>query len=204
MFQSSYPGSPMNEQHLLIRVARGDQSAVAEVIDLYGGLVATLANRYCVNPADTEDAIQEIFVELWKHSARFQPAKGAEVTFVAMIARRRLVDLNRRKRERPVVDIEVDSIPTDSPGNFGGDAELVEQVDTAIEVLKLMPENQRNVILMAIYGGLSHTEVAAETDLPLGTVKTWIRQGLRKMRCELEKVNSPKLKKTRTRYQSVR
>ena len=182
----------MNENHLLTRVARGDQSAVVEVIDLYGGLIATLANRYCLNPADTDDAIQEVFVELWKNAARFQPEKGAEVTFVAMIARRRLVDLTRRRRrDRPVVDIEVDSIPTKSWSDFGGDAELVEQVQSAVAALKSLPEKQRKVILMAIYGGLSHSQVARQFDLPLGTVKTWIRQGLRKMRRELEIVNAP-------------
>lgn len=195
----------MNDRHLLTRVAEGDQSAVSEVIDSYGGLIATLANRYCLNPADAEDAIQEIFVELWKNAARFRPARGAEVTFVAMIARRRLVDLNRRKRrDRPVVDIEVDSIPTDSWSDFGGDAELVEQVQSAVEILKSMPEKQRKVILMAIYGGLSHSQVAAAADLPLGTVKTWIRQGLRKMRRQLEKVNAPRVIKKTSRYQSVR
>ncbi len=199
----------MNDKHLLTRVARGDQSAVVEVIDLYGGLVATLANRYCQHQADVDDAIQEIFVELWKYAFRFQPEKGAEVTFVAMIARRRLVDLNRRKRrDRPVVDIEVDSIPTDSFKNFGGDVEHVEQVQSAISVLKLMPDKQRKVILMAIYGGLSHSQVAAETELPLGTVKTWIRQGLRKMRRQLEKLNAPnsikKVVPEPKSYQSVR
>lgn len=181
----------MEHKHLLTRVARGDQAAVSEVIDLYGGLVATLARRYCLNPADTDDAIQEIFVELWKNAARFQPDKGAEVTFVAMIARRRLVDLNRRRRGRPVVDIEVDSIPTDSGNDFGGGAEFVEQIQSVVGLLKSMPEKQRQAILMAIYGGLTHTEVARQMQLPLGTVKTWIRQGLRTMRRHLEKVNAP-------------
>lgn len=195
----------MDDQHLLTRVARGDQAAIADVIDLYGGLIATLANRYCLNPADTEDAIQEIFVELWKNAARFQPEKGAEVTFVAMIARRRLVDLGRRRRrDRPVVDIEVDSIPTNSWSDFGGGAELVEQVQSAVAILKSIPENQRNVILMSIYGGLSHSEVADATGLPLGTVKTWIRQGLRKMRRELEKVNAPNAALRKQYIESVR
>ncbi len=181
----------MNDTHLLPKVACGDHAAVAEVIDRYGGLIATLANRYCLNPADRDDAIQEIFVELWIHAARFQPEKGAEVTFVAMIARRRLVDLYRRRRNRPVVELEVDSIPTDSFYDFGGDAELVEQIETAVQVLRQLPEPQQHVILLAIYGGLSHQKVADRQGLPLGTVKTWIRQGLQKMRRELETINAP-------------
>lgn len=185
-------------RNLLPHVAGGDQAAVGLVIERYGGLIATLANRYCKNPQDAEDAIQEVFVELWKNAWRFRPTKGAEVTFVAMIARRRLVDLNRRRRDRPVVDVDVDSLPTTSFNNFAnlgnvdGNAELAEQVETAAAFLKTLPGKQRKVILRAIYGGLSHSEVAKETGLPLGTVKTWIRQGLRKLRKELDRINAPK------------
>lgn len=181
-----------NGPALLTRVAAGDHAAVAEVIEVYGGLIATLAKRFCVNNADTDDAVQEIFVELWKNASRFQPEKGSEVTFVAMIARRRLVDLYRRRQQRTVVDIEVDNIPLSDEPPFGNHVELDEQMENVVLALKQMPELQRSAILLAVYHGKTHRQVAHQMDLPLGTVKTWIRQGLRSMRRQLETKNTPK------------
>ena len=85
---------------VLQRVAAGEMAAMQECIDEYGGLIWSLARRFCSSPAEAEDAAQEVFIALWENAARFDEAKGAEVTFVAMIARRRLIDSGRKQQRR--------------------------------------------------------------------------------------------------------
>ncbi len=80
---------------LLQRIAQGDESAVPACLAAYGGLVWSLARRYASDPSDAEDAAQEVFIELWRHAGRFDPAVASEATFVATVARRRLLDRAR-------------------------------------------------------------------------------------------------------------
>ena len=94
---------------ILQRVAAGDTEAVAACIDRFGGLVWSLARRFLDRPTEAEDAVQEIFIELWKSASRFDPSIASETTFVAMIARRRLIDRQRklgRRLESEAVSIE--------------------------------------------------------------------------------------------------
>ena len=86
---------------ILARIAAGDSAAVEECMVEYGGLVWSLARRLSPSNADAEDAVQEIFVELWKNASRFDSAKASEKTFIAMIAKRRLIDRLRHKNRRP-------------------------------------------------------------------------------------------------------
>ena len=86
---------------LLHRVAAGEALAVRECLARYGGLVWSLARRYSPSPAEAEDAAQEIFLDLWRSAARFDPRQASETTYVALIARRRLVDRQRHRQRRP-------------------------------------------------------------------------------------------------------
>jgi RNA polymerase sigma-70 factor (ECF subfamily) len=86
---------------ILVRIAQGDRAAVRDCLDRHGGLVWSLARRLCPDPADLEDAVQEIFIDLWSAARRYDPAVAAESTFVAMIARRRLIDRRRRAARGP-------------------------------------------------------------------------------------------------------
>src|SRR5687768_17786487 len=99
---------------LLARVAQGDALAGREVLARYGGLVWSIARRF--EAGDAEDAVQEIFLDLWKSAARFDPAIASEAAFIAMIARRRLIDRKRTRRRRPTTEdiTEVPSIPDDA------------------------------------------------------------------------------------------
>src|ERR1043165_482447 len=93
---------PAPELALLARVAGGDPRAVRDCIARYGGLVWSIARRF--EGADAEDAVQEIFLDLWKSAARFDPQIASEPAFVAMIARRRLIDRRRTRRRRPTTE----------------------------------------------------------------------------------------------------
>jgi RNA polymerase sigma factor (sigma-70 family) len=159
---------------LLPRVASGDATAVRECLARYGGLVWALARRFSASPMDAEDAVQEIFLDLWRSAGRFQAEMGTEVTFIATIARRRLIDRRRRLRRAPPTEILNDAIPNESamPADLGAEAALAAR---ALE--RLRPE-QRQVIVLTTCHGLSHEEVAAYTGMPLGTVKAHSRRGL--------------------------
>ena len=85
---------------VLARVGAGDASAVRDALQRFGGLVWALARRMSANTSDAEDAVQEIFVDVWKSAKKFDPAAGSEATFVAMIARRRLIDRMRARQRR--------------------------------------------------------------------------------------------------------
>jgi RNA polymerase sigma-70 factor, ECF subfamily len=163
---------------LLPRIAAGDRTAIRECIALYGGLVWSLARRAA--PSDAEDAVQEIFLDIWKSAARFDPAVGSEATFVATIARRRLVDRRRQRQRRPETEllVEATSVATSNsvPPELGAEASL------AARALDQLRPEQRQVLILTACHGLSHEEVATSMGMPLGTVKAHARRGLIRVR----------------------
>ena len=165
---------------LLARVAEGDASAVRECIARYGGLVWSIARRFEL--ADAEDAVQEIFLDLWKSAARFDPSVASEATFIAMIARRRLIDRRRTRRRRPATE-QLPEVPTTPAGGLQPDT-TTEARKAARALDQLRPE-QRQVIVLSACHGLSHGEISAQTGMPLGTVKAHARRGLMMIRAAL-------------------
>ena len=149
-------------------------------MDRFGPLVWSLARRFSSNAADAEDAAQDVFIALWRVAGRFNPAIASEQTFVAMVARRRLIDRRRRMGRQPVV-AELPEVADSEP--LGPDeAERSEEAALAGQALAELRPEERRVIQLSIYNGLSHTEIASQLDLPIGTVKTHIRRGLVRVR----------------------
>jgi RNA polymerase sigma-70 factor (ECF subfamily) len=150
---------------------------------MYSGLVWSLARRFTRSTADAEDAVQEIFLDLWKSASRFEPERASEKTFVAMVARRRLIDLLRRAERRP----QLTAIPEDV--DFASDQqERLEQsveASLAARALHALKPEQRHVLMLSVYHGMSHGEIVESTGLPLGTVKSHIRRGLAEIRASL-------------------
>lgn len=169
---------------ILQRVAAGDRAAVDECLTCYGGLIYSIARRFSTDQADTEDAVQEVFIELWRMAARFSPAAGSEVAFVTMLARRRLID-RFRKRQRTVPTSPLPTNFTEPAKREVDRAELCDEAArAAAELAQLRPE-ERRVLELAIFHGLTHESIAAATGLPLGTVKTNARRGLIRLREKL-------------------
>jgi RNA polymerase sigma-70 factor (ECF subfamily) len=172
-------------QGLLERIAAGDQNAVKECIDAYGGLIWSLARRFCRSAADAEDATQEIFLEVWKSAARYNPAMGSEAVFLTTIARRRLIDRMRARKRRPVTEQFDEEQP---PAMVSETPDLGAQavdVSIAARAIAQLDEAQREILLMGIVDGMTHTEIALATGKPIGTVKTQLRRGLIKVRAML-------------------
>ncbi|MBL8887832.1 MAG: sigma-70 family RNA polymerase sigma factor [Phycisphaerales bacterium] len=167
------------DQPILQRIASGDKAAVQACIDRYAGLVWSLTRRMALNGADAEDAVQEIFVEIWRNAFRFDPNIASETAFIAMIARRRLIDRRRRmsrQRDRAPLD-ESTPIRTDTAR-----PELGEEARIAARAIEDLSSEQQRVLRLSLLQGLSHEKIATATGLPLGTVKTHARRGLMRIR----------------------
>ncbi len=175
----------MSQETILQRVAGGDSDAVRECTERYGGLVWSLARRWSPTRADAEDAVQDVFVSVWRNAGRFDPTVAKESTFVAMIARRRLIDRMRKAGRRPgEVELNEGSSRAgiDDLGARGVPAELGEDAARAEAAMRELSEDQQRVLRLSIMHGVSHEKIAAATGMPLGTVKTHIRRGLIKLR----------------------
>jgi RNA polymerase sigma factor (sigma-70 family) len=170
----------MEEPSILERVAAGDPAAPSECITRFSGLVWSLARRLSSSASDAEDAVQEIFIDLWKSAARFDSSIASETTFVAMIARRRLIDRGRRKMRRPEVPQIAETV-TDRRVSVDR-SELGEQQSIAQRAFRQLRPEQQQVLQLAIHHGCSHEQIATATGMPLGTVKTHARRGLIKIR----------------------
>ena len=166
---------------ILQRIAAGESGAVKDCMDRYGPLVWSLARRFAPDNASAEDATQEIFVALWKNAPRFDPKIASETTFVATVARRRLIDRWRAASRVPASESLDEAI--DLPG--GGSRERVEaalDADRAARAMAQLPAEQRRVLELAVVDGKSHSEIASETGIALGTVKSHVRRGLIRVR----------------------
>jgi RNA polymerase sigma-70 factor (ECF subfamily) len=164
-------------QPLLPRVARGEADAFDACIQRYSPLIWTLAKKFLRDAAGLEDLVQEIFIDVWRSAARFDALKASESTWIAIIARRRVIDrLRRESRERELALVEAANVSSVDKGyshiDTGDDAQR------AHELLAVLPPEQRRVILMSVVDGLTHQEIATHTGIPLGTVKSHIRRGL--------------------------
>lgn len=166
-----------------MRVANGDQSAVKLCIAQYGGLLWSMARTMCATRSETEDAVQEIFIAVWKNAGRYDPAKASERTYIAMIARRRLIDRLRAAGRRPALD-ELE--PAEAPSSQGRQhIERSAEAALAANALAELESDKRRALELSVCHGMSHTEIAEEMELPLGTVKSHVRRALALVRKRL-------------------
>lgn len=171
-------------ESLMTRIARGDDAAVAACIEQYGSLIWAIARRMLRNQCDAEDAVQEVFTDVWRSAHRFDARAGSEKVFVTTIARRRLIDRMRRVANRIQTESTdvLDELGFHTPDTA---AEVGVEAARAAEVLQTLRPEQRRVIELGLLHGLSHSEIAESTGMPLGTVKTFMRRGLIQVREKL-------------------
>jgi len=171
----------------LQRISGGDEHAVAACVDEYGDLIWRLASRYLDRAkTDIEDAVQEVFVELWLHAGRFDPEKGSEPAFVATLAHRRIIDYQRRlgSRLNPAGDAVSQSARSEVPANLQIEVKRIDAQHAAAEFDRL-PDDERSALWMSIYGGMTQQQISHATSTPLGTIKTRMRRGLLRLNSAL-------------------
>ena len=168
---------------LLHAIAAGRPDAIDECMRRHGGLVWSLARRGSPTPADAEDAVQEIWIALWRSAARYDPSRGAEATFVRTIAERRLIDRRRRRQRRPEMAMLEDvADPQAAASGAGAGAEIADEAARVRTALAGLRPEQRRVLEFNLVQGHTHQEIAARTGMPLGTVKSHARRGLERVR----------------------
>jgi RNA polymerase sigma-70 factor (ECF subfamily) len=174
---------------LMGRVGRGDRAAFGELYDAVSALVYGVVLKVVRDPAQTEEVVQEVFVELWRVAPRYDASKGSVTTWAAMLAHRRAVDRVRSEQAaRARVEREIASTTPDH--DSVSEAALDGHVAAADRrrvrrALDRLTEMQRQAVELAYYGGHTYREVAVLLDVPEGTIKTRIRDAMIRLRDEL-------------------
>lgn len=163
-------------------------SALGILYDRYGSLVYGLALRVLKNSQEAEDLTQEIFLNLW-HKGNYNPARGSLSSYLTILTRSRAIDkLRSRNTSLKFLERWSQNMTTQTSYTPYEQAALQERSQYVRDALVQLPENHRQVLEMSYYEGLSQSEIAKKLDIPLGTVKTWARQGLLKLRQPLQKL----------------
>ena len=182
IFRSS---ATSDEGDLLRRVARKDQKAFELLYDLYAKLVYSLIVSIVKKQEEAEDVLQEVFVQVWEKASSFNVARGNVYGWIVALARHRAIDRVRSKdyRKQSMTGTETDpDMMTFSEGIGPLDALVAgERVTLVKDALREIPPEQREVIEVAYFGGYSQSEIATQLSIPLGTVKTRMRQGVKKL-----------------------
>lgn len=175
------------DAHLVTRIARGDHAALETAFREHGATVSALARRVLRDPSLADDVVQQVFLRLWQRPERFEAGRGSLRSFLCADCHGRSVDLMRSDAARHHRE-QADPWPSTPPA---GPDELAVADDDAARLrsaVASLPDEQRNVIEFAYFGGHTYREVAVLLGLPEGTVKSRIRSGLARLRDELDRV----------------
>jgi RNA polymerase sigma-70 factor (ECF subfamily) len=175
-----YSGDPVS---LIQQIARGDREAFGHFYDHYAPLVFAFAVRLLRVRADAEDLLQEVFLQAWRQAARYSRDRGSPEAWILTITRSRAIDRLRSMRRRDRGFVPVEELSRTQGGRIE-ESEVMESEArlTAHAALAGLPETQRKVLELAYFEGLTQLEIAANLGQPLGTVKTRLRDGLRRLR----------------------
>lgn len=171
---------------LLLRVADGDRSAFAAVYDALSARAFGLILRVLVDRAQSEEVLQEVFLEVWQSAARFTPNRGQGRSWVLTIAHRRAVDRVRSSQSSTDRDVRAGFRDMDvAYDDVSERVELKMEGRRVVDALATLPDAQKEALTLAYFGGYSQSEIATLVGAPLGTVKTRMRDGLSRLRMEM-------------------
>jgi len=180
--------SRIDDKELLRAIVGRKQEAVAELYDRFSSMLLALAYRVLGNSQDAEEILQEAFLQVWNQAARYDPKRSSVSTWLVLITRSRAID---RLRSRQVQMRTVTAAQQEKPASHTsptgvGDVLLHERQRRLGEEMSKLPPEQRQVLELAFYGGSTQSEIAEETGIPLGTVKTRTLLAMKKLRAALQ------------------
>jgi RNA polymerase sigma-70 factor (ECF subfamily) len=179
------PGAP-TDVDLMTGIQAGDPDALSQLYDRYSGIVKALILRIIHNDSEADDLLQEVFMEIWNQAKNFSAQKGKPLGWMVTLTRRRAIDALRKKQAYSRAEEGLRAQPEQQPDAWVKNVtqEEIESGDTRAvmaKVISSLPEAQQQVIDLAFFQGMSQREIAAHTNIPLGTVKTRLELGLKKI-----------------------
>jgi RNA polymerase sigma-70 factor, ECF subfamily len=184
----SGPGveSVCSDEELMLRIQAQDPEALSELYDRYSGVLKAMIMRIIHNDAEADDLLQEICMELWRHACNYSPEKGKPLGWIVTLTRRRSIDRLRKRQSYMRAEERLQQQTEQQP-----DAWIHNTVEADIEsadlrqmlgrIIALLPPAQQQAIDLAFFKGMSQREIAAFTQIPLGTIKTRLELGLKKI-----------------------
>ena len=192
--QPADPSLDVTDEQLMRAIQEREQSALGTLHDRHASTLKALIMRVLHNESDAEDMLQEIFVEIWNRAASYDPAKGKALGWIVTLSRRRAIDRLRKRdarcRAEERLQEEVKREPEAGVAHVSNDIAMADVRETLQKLLGGLPPAQKHVIELAYYKGMSQREIAAHTGIPLGTIKTRLELGLKKIAAALEGIEA--------------
>jgi RNA polymerase sigma-70 factor (ECF subfamily) len=180
-----------SDEELIDQIAAARPQAVHLLYRRHGGLVYSIALNILKDPSSAEEVTQDVFLRVWEKAATYRAEKARVVTWVMRIARNQSIDALRRRSSRKAGEQgtwdDLSRLPDAAALDPGESAAITSRREEVRAALLDLPEDQRQALALAFFQGLTHQQVAERLGEPLGTVKTRIRDGMRKLRLALEK-----------------
>jgi RNA polymerase sigma-70 factor (ECF subfamily) len=179
------PDAP-SDVDLMLSIQSGDADALSLLYDRYNGIVKALILRIIHNDTEADDLLQEVFMEIWNQAKNFSPEKGKPLGWMVTLTRRRSIDALRKKQAYARAEERLQAEPEQQPlawvqNTTEKDIEAGDTRALMAKVINSLPEAQQQVIELAFFQGMSQREIASHTNIPLGTVKTRLELGLKKI-----------------------
>lgn len=183
----SVPFRTSDDLALVKRIVDRRQEALAELYDRYAPLLLAVARRILGSPADAEEVLQESFLQAWNQAERYDSGRSSVSTWLVLIARSRALDRlrQRQSRERTAAAAEAEPVAPHTSAAFEENVLTQERRRRVQKAMATLPVDQKEVLELAFFGGLSQTEIADRTRTPLGTVKTRALLAMKKLRRDL-------------------
>jgi len=180
------PVSTPSDEKLMERIARGEQAAITALYERHGKMLKNVIYQVIQDDAESDDVLQESILQIWREATSYSPALGKPLGWIITIARRRAIDRVRRRaaysRAKDRFEVYVEQEPRSWLRSHSDSDTTASDIRKFLEgEISRLPDFQREALKLSFFGGLSHREIAAKTRTPLGTVKTRLELGLRKL-----------------------
>jgi len=181
---ASSPDQRSSDWALIERIVGRDETALAALYDRYSGLVCSILNRILRDSAASEEILQDIFFQIWRTAAQFDPARGSVPGWLAVAARNRAISRLRRRVPTETEELVENNVVL--PFNLETEVARNQIMGKVKGALGSLPKEQRETLELAYFEGLTHSEIAARTGDPLGTVKTRLRSAIESLKKKLQ------------------